>query len=196
MSSLNDVSVRGWAILGRETNVPLPTTKKVVDKQTKAERREPVTLKSDEGNRPDTTLEGLTALAPVRRVRYWSSQLDAAHRARIETQLTRASEQRCHWAGLPLDRPLIMGIVNPTPDSLYRGSGDDPEAAIALGRAMREAGADIIDIGAESTRPGASPVGEEEELRRLEPVVRALAASGAVLSVDTRHAKVMAAAHG
>ena len=136
-----------------------------------------------------------TALAPVRRVRYWSSQLDAAHRARIEAQLTRASEQRCHWAGLPLDRPVIMGIVNTTPDSLYRGSGDDAEAAIALGRAMHEAGADIIDIGAESTRPGASPVAEDEELRRLEPVVRTLAATGAVLSVDTRHAKVMAAAY-
>jgi dihydropteroate synthase len=136
---------------------------------------------------------GVTAaLAPVRRLQYWASQLDAPRRARVETQLTRASEQRCDWAGLPLDRPLIMGIVNATPDSFYRGG--DAEATIALGRAMHEAGADIIDIGAESTRPGAALVSEEEELRRLEPVVRALAASGAVLSVDTRHAKVMAAA--
>jgi dihydropteroate synthase len=127
-------------------------------------------------------------------VQYWASQLDAARRARIEAQLARASEQRCHWAGLPLDRPLIMGIVNATPDSFYRGSGGDANAAIAHGRAMHEAGADIIDIGAESTRPGAAPVSEEEELRRLEPVVRALAPSGAALSVDTRHAKVMAAA--
>ena len=86
-----------------------------------------------------------------------------------------------------------MGIVNATPDSFYRGTGD-AEAAIALGHAMREAGADIIDIGAESTRPGAAPVSVEEELHRLEPVVRALATSGAVLSIDTRHAKVMAAA--
>ena len=135
-----------------------------------------------------------TAFAPVRRVQYWSSQLDEARRARIEAQLTRASEQRCHWAGLPLDRPLIMGIVNATPDSFYRAGGGDAESVIALGRAMREAGADIIDIGAESTRPGASPVAEEDELRRLEPVVRALAATGVALSVDTRHAKVMAAA--
>ena len=135
-----------------------------------------------------------TALAPVRRIQYWANQLDEARRARIEAQLARASEQRCHWAGLPLDRPLIMGIVNATPDSFYRGSGDDAEAAIALGQAMHDAGADILDIGAESTRPGAAPVSEDEELRRLEPVVRALAASGAVLSVDTRHAKVMAAA--
>ena len=138
--------------------------------------------------------DGVTAaLAPIRRVQYWASQRGEG-RPRIETQLTRASEQRCAWAGLPLDRPLIMGIVNATPDSFYRGSGGDAEAAIALGRAMLEAGADIIDVGAESTRPGAVPVSEEEELRRLEPVVRALAASGAVLSIDTRHAKVMAAA--
>ena len=133
-------------------------------------------------------------LAPLRRVQSWASQLDGARRARVEAQLTRASEQRSHWAGQPLNRPLIMGIVNATPDSFYRGSGGDAEAAIALGRAMCEAGADIIDIGAESTRPGAAPVSEDEELRRLEPVVRALAASGAVISVDTRHAKVMAAA--
>ena len=135
-----------------------------------------------------------STLAPVRRVQYWSSQLEETRRDRIAAQLARASEQRCDWAGLPLDKPLIMGIVNATPDSFYRGSGGDAEAAIALGRAMCEAGADIIDIGAESTRPGAAPVSEDEELRRLEPVVRALAASGAVISVDTRHAKVMAAA--
>jgi dihydropteroate synthase len=135
----------------------------------------------------------VSALAPVRRVQYWASQLDATRRARIEAQLSRISETR-FWAGLPLDRPLVMGIVNATPDSFYRGSGGDPNTAIALGRAMHKAGADIIDIGAESTRPGAAPVSEAEELQRLEPVVRALAASGAVISVDTRHAKVMAAA--
>jgi dihydropteroate synthase len=87
-----------------------------------------------------------------------------------------------------------MGIVNVTPDSFYFGSGVDPKPAIALGRSMIEAGADLIDIGAESTRPGAKPVSEEDEMHRLEPVVRALATAGAVLSVDTRHARVMEAA--
>jgi len=134
-----------------------------------------------------------TTLAPVRRVEYWASQIDAARRERIEAQLARASEQRCHWAGLPLDRPLLMGIVNATPDSFYPGNRGTADAAVALGRAMHAAGADIIDIGAESTRPGADPVSEAEELQRLEPVVRGLAASGAVISVDTRHAQVMAA---
>jgi dihydropteroate synthase len=140
----------------------------------------------------------VTALASVRRVQYWANRLDPPHRARIEAQLARASELRCHWAGLALDRPRIMGIVNVTPDSFYPGTGTggepDPGAAIALGRAMIAAGADMLDIGAESTRPGAAPVSEEEELRRLEPVVRGLAANGAVLSVDTRHAPVMEAA--
>lgn len=136
----------------------------------------------------------VTALAPVRDAQDWASRLDPARRARIETQLMRASEPRQHWAGLPLARPLVMGIVNATPDSFYFGAGPDPQAAIALGQAMIAAGADIIDIGAESTRPGAAPVSEDEELRRLEPVVRSLAGTGAVLSVDTRHARVMSAA--
>ncbi|HEY3916791.1 MAG TPA: dihydropteroate synthase [Stellaceae bacterium] len=137
-----------------------------------------------------------SALAAVPRLRSWAARLDAGARARIDAQLARASEQRCPWAGLALDRPLIMGIVNATPDSFYTAAGGDPQAAIDLGHAMLEAGADLLDIGAESTRPGAAPVSEEEELRRLDPVVHALAARGAVLSIDTRHARVMEAALG
>jgi dihydropteroate synthase len=136
------------------------------------------------------------AVASLPRLRAWISRLDAQNKERIDGQLARASERRLAWAGLPLDRPLIMGIVNATPDSFYFGSGTDPQPALALGSAMLEAGADIIDIGAESTRPGAAPVTEDEELRRLEPVVRSLAATGAAISVDTRHAKVMEAALG
>src|SRR6185312_534790 len=70
----------------------------------------------------------------------------------------------------------------------------DPAAAIAAGRAMLAAGADIVDVGGESTRPGAAPVAPDEERRRVEPVIRALAQSDATVSVDTRHAAVMAAA--
>lgn len=136
------------------------------------------------------------AVASLPRLRAWISRLNRGNKERIETQLARASAPRQDWAGLRLDRPLVMGIVNATPDSFYFGSGTDAEPALALGRAMLDAGADIIDIGAESTRPGAAPVTEEEELRRLEPVVRGLAATGAAISVDTRHAKVMAAALG
>lgn len=88
-----------------------------------------------------------------------------------------------------------MGIVNATPDSFSDG-GDtfEPDDAIARGlRLMRDA-ADIIDVGGESTRPGAVPVDPDEELRRVLPVVTALAKAGAVVSIDTRHAAVMAAA--
>lgn len=136
------------------------------------------------------------AIASLPRLRGWISRLDIKNKAHIETQLVRASERRPDWAGLRMDRPLVMGIVNATPDSFYFGSGTEPQPALALGRAMLDAGADIIDIGAESTRPGAAPVSEEEELHRLEPVIRGLAGSAAVISVDTRHARVMDAALG
>jgi dihydropteroate synthase len=91
-------------------------------------------------------------------------------------------------------RPLVMGILNVTPDS-FSGDGlaADAAAVIARGHAMLAAGADILDIGGESTRPGADPVTPEEEIRRILPVVRDLARAAPV-SVDTRHAATMAAA--
>ena len=95
-------------------------------------------------------------------------------------------------------RPLVMGIVNCTPDS-FSGDGLGPSegnghaAAVAQGHAMLEAGADILDIGGESTKPGAAPVGVEEEIARVLPVIRALATSAPV-SVDTRNARTMVAA--
>jgi dihydropteroate synthase len=91
-------------------------------------------------------------------------------------------------------RPLVMGIINVTPDSFSgEGLASDAEAAVARGHAMLETGADILDIGGESTRPGAAPVAPEEEIRRILPVVRELARAAPV-SVDTRHAATMAAA--
>lgn len=97
--------------------------------------------------------------------------------------------------GLGEARTAIMGIVNVTPDSFSDG-GRHPtaDAAIAHGVALAEAGADILDIGGESTRPGADPVDPEEEIRRTAPVIRALANRGLRLSIDSRHAAVMAAA--
>lgn len=96
------------------------------------------------------------------------------------------------FAGLSLDKPRLMGVLNVTPDSFSDG-GDfiDAERAIAHGRALAEAGADIVDVGGESTRPGAAPVPEEEELRRVLPVIEALVADGTAISIDTRHAGVM-----
>ena len=99
------------------------------------------------------------------------------------------------FAGLSLDRPLILGVVNVTPDSFSDGGNTpDAERAIAHARALARDGADILDIGGESTRPGAEPVSLDEELERVIPVIEALVGQGLCVSVDTRHAPVMAAA--
>jgi dihydropteroate synthase len=79
-----------------------------------------------------------------------------------------------------------MGVINVTPDSFSDGGINlDPSVAVAAGLQMAEAGADLVDVGGESTRPGASPVDDVEEIRRVVPVVTALAAAGLVVSVDT-----------
>jgi len=93
------------------------------------------------------------------------------------------------------DRTLVMGVVNVTPDSFSDG-GEwfEHDAAIAHGREVLAAGADIVDVGGESTRPGAGRPSVEEELRRVVPVVTALAAEGAVVSIDTMRASVARAA--
>jgi len=89
----------------------------------------------------------------------------------------------------------IMGIVNVTPDSFSDGGLYlDPEAAIAHGRELVAEGADILDVGGESTRPGAAEVGAAEEIRRVVPVIEALRSDGATVSVDTSKAEVAAAA--
>lgn len=93
-------------------------------------------------------------------------------------------------------RGVIMGILNVTPDSCSDGGlHADTEEAVAHGERMADEGADIIDVGGESTRPGAAPVPEEEELRRVIPVVRSLAAhTRAAISIDTSKAAVARAA--
>ena len=98
------------------------------------------------------------------------------------------------WAGLTLDRPRIMGILNITLDSFSHDGLLIEEQAIAAGIAMRDDGADIVDVGGESTRPGASPTPPEIERSRVLPVIRGLADAGVLVSVDTRHAQTMAAA--
>ena len=96
------------------------------------------------------------------------------------------------FAGLSMTAPRLMGILNVTPDSFSDGGRHNaPARAIAAARAMQDAGAAIIDIGGESTRPGAAPVTRNQELARVLPVLAGLRDSGAVLSIDTRHAEVM-----
>lgn len=98
------------------------------------------------------------------------------------------------WAGLSLDRPRVMGILNLTPDSFSDGGRHAGAVGLVAAEAMLAAGADIIDIGGESTRPGSKPVDPAEEQARILPTIRALAERGAVISVDTRNASTMAAA--
>jgi dihydropteroate synthase len=107
--------------------------------------------------------------------------------------LENLSSPRAAIAGLALDRPRIMGIVNVTPDSFADGGRYlTRDAAVAHALQLEAEGADILDIGGESTRPGAEPVDVEEEWRRVGPVIAALAPrTRARLSIDTRNAEVM-----
>lgn len=95
---------------------------------------------------------------------------------------------------LDLAAPCVMGILNVTADSFYDGGRLDFDAALAHARGMLADGASIIDVGAESSRPGAAPVDEADELSRVIPIVRALADDGAIISVDTTKPGVMRAA--
>lgn len=96
---------------------------------------------------------------------------------------------------LDLTRPRVMGILNVTPDSFFDGGRyADFDRALAHARQMTADGADIIDVGGESTRPGAAPVSEATELERVIPLVQALAREGVVVSIDTMKPGVMRAA--
>jgi dihydropteroate synthase len=103
---------------------------------------------------------------------------------------------RCADRTLDLSQPVVMGVVNVTPDSFSDGGRFfSVEAAVAHGVRLAEEGAALIDVGGESTRPGAEPVGAKEELERVIPVIERLrAATTAIISVDTSKAEVMRAA--
>ena len=106
---------------------------------------------------------------------------------------------RCGHYQLALDRPLIMGIVNVTPDSFFDGGRHaEAHAAIAHARRLVDEGADLVDIGGESSRPGATPVSTDDELARVLPVLEGLAELRVPISVDTTKPAVMQAAlaHG
>ena len=118
--------------------------------------------------------------------------LRAPQRPRRASESPLGGVLRCGGFLLPLDRPLLMGVVNVTPDSFSDGGQYfEPQAAIAHGRKLIEEGADILDIGGESSRPGARAVAEHEELARVLPVLKAL--KDVPVSVDTRRPAVMRA---
>jgi dihydropteroate synthase len=151
------------------------------------------TLIAATGLTPDRRL--VCVKMPVAELEAWIADGRTRFAQRARGQLELLSAPRARWAGLALDRPLVMGVLNVTPDSFSNGGRwSDGERAIAHGSALLEAGADIIDVGGESTRPGADELAPGEEIRRVEPVVRALAQAGAVVSIDTRHKVVMEAA--
>jgi dihydropteroate synthase len=144
------------------------------------------------------------ATATLGVTRVWAAGLGAEARSRVNGLLDHLSGTRLGPRGEPLSGPGIMGIVNATPDSFSDGGEHfDAAAAISHGQRLAHAGADILDIGGESTRPGASPVAPNEEAARAMPVLQGLAQLRAsfpqlLLSVDTRRAAVMRAAlsHG
>jgi dihydropteroate synthase len=151
-----------------------------------------------------TAIEGAE---PVRRARVpvaefaeWSGRLPEPLQIRSAALAANISAIRAPFT-LPgrtirFDVPQVMGILNMTPDSFSDGGKHvgDPQAAAGSGFAMMAAGAAIIDVGGESTRPGADPVWEGDEIARVVPVIEALVAAGVPVSVDTRKAGVMEAA--
>ncbi len=114
---------------------------------------------------------------------------------RVQTLLDRIIAPRQPFVDIAFDRPRVMGIVNVTPDSFFDGGGhDDLISAVEHGRRLVSDGADIIDIGGESTRPGAQAVAVDTEAARVRPVIASLRDCGVPLSIDTRNAPVMGAA--
>ena len=113
----------------------------------------------------------------------------------MQQQQQRIWQCGAHRLRIQRDRPLVMGILNVTPDSFSDGGRHSTaDAAYAHAMQMLDEGADILDIGGESTRPGAAPVPAEEEKRRVLPLTERLAGAGAVVSVDTMKPAVMRAA--
>jgi dihydropteroate synthase len=117
--------------------------------------------------------------------------LGEARDADLHAALERVTAKRPPFAGLSLDRPLLMGIVNVTPDSFSDGGlYDTTDEAIAHAAELAGAGAAIIDIGGESTRPGSDSVDPDEELHRVVPAIKGVSGLRAVISADTRKSEV------
>ncbi|MEE8505320.1 MAG: dihydropteroate synthase [Kiloniellales bacterium] len=140
----------------------------------------------------DGGMEVAREVVTLDQVGEWAMRFGPEAVADAETVLERLNAARAPYAGLDISRPRVMGVINVTPDSFSDGGEFlDSGRAVAAGIEMFETGAAVIDVGGESTRPGAQPLSEEEELRRVVPVVRGLAEQGVTVSIDTRHARVM-----
>ncbi len=125
------------------------------------------------------------------------AEIKASRDLAIDGLLETIAAPRAPFAGLALDRPRIMGVVNVTPDSFSDGGRyASTDKALAHARTLAGDGADILDIGGESTRPGSAPVAEREEAGRVLPVIEGLRDAGALICVDTRNSGVMRQAAG
>jgi dihydropteroate synthase len=140
------------------------------------------------------------AQIPVATFANWQAQLPAPLAERAASLIANLTAQRpaidFGERVLRFDTPQVMGILNMTPDSFSDGGQhvDDPEHAADAGFAMQVAGVSIVDVGGESTRPGAATVWEGDEIKRVVPVIERLVKSGVIVSIDTRKASVMEAA--
>jgi len=138
--------------------------------------------------------DGRRELVPVHGIEARFDKTMAADWARITSP---RSPLQMGERTIRLDQPQVMGIINATPDSFSDGGAyADSAAAAEAGAVMASQGAAIIDVGGESTRPGATTVWEGDEIERMLPVVQQLAAGGTAVSIDTRKAGVMSAALG
>ena len=140
------------------------------------------------------------ALVPLAELVAYLGRLPAELAEKARSQLSNITSPRpalkMGVRNILLDQPRVMGILNCTPDSFSDGGkhGDDPETQAQTGGAMAAAGAAIIDVGGESTRPGAPLVWEGDEIKRVQPAIERLANAGHAVSIDTRKAAVMEAA--
>lgn len=135
-------------------------------------------------------IEGAPGKAARRIASY--SDLAASKDSAVTDLLEQITAPRPDFAGLSLDRPRVMGVVNVTPDSFSDGGlYDTTEAAVAHGAALVKEGAAILDVGGESTRPGADPVEAQAEAERILPVIEELRGVKAAISADTRKSAVM-----
>ncbi|MGD8327655.1 MAG: dihydropteroate synthase [Sphingomonadales bacterium] len=139
-------------------------------------------------------------IVPLETIETFLSGLSDEHQQRLQAQIVNSTSLRAPWhlsreRLVGFNAPKLMGILNVTPDSFSDGGKHlDISKAIAHGEVMAGNGAYIIDIGGESTRPGAKVVWEGDEIERVVPVIEALAGQGHIISVDTRKAAVMRAA--
>ncbi|HET8612812.1 MAG TPA: dihydropteroate synthase [Sphingomonas sp.] len=147
---------------------------------------------ADEGGRIEQSL------VPIERIEDFVASLPDPHHERARRTLGNLTAPRgalrLGERVIRLDQPQAMGVLNMTPDSFSEDGAPEPEEAAAPAVGMAEAGAAIVDVGGESTRPGAKPVWEGDEIARVLPVIERLKGAGLALSIDTRKAAVMRAA--